>query len=654
VDRNERDLPRTAVKHAWPALLLCVAIGLPSPRAAVAQFLACEAGPITFDQENFWTINDLAGAGNVWGGLADCGQPGNFTGGTGDALCVTTGVIVPPFDTEAVTTSFNLKGATSASLKFKVNYQDYIGGVDRLEVDVRVNSGPWSNLMSWDSDVGTYQGTGVPVTIGLNAYLGMESVDLRFHYYDPNLGNDIGVYAQIDDVEIDCTGGSDMQASLSGSATTLIEGQEIDYDYLFTNGGPVVATGVMLLASVAPGFTFLDVSGLPINVSILDQTATSLVAQLATPLGTGSPIAVSARARVGLVPEVALHVSTPQVIAGDFDAAGATFGPVIPASGPLTGPVILAQDGTGDVNDGCEPLTNAAGVQGRIALLLESSSCPEDVEVKSAQDAGAIAAIVAGGRSGILPAGPGDELTPLVASGSVTEAIVIPSIRITGDLGEAFKAQVVNGLTVEIAAVDFLSQEQTSVAVAVAEQFDPDLNLIQLLVGDVTGTDNITLDKVTVLRDRDGDGTPDVGDGCRTDPAKTAPGICGCGVADVDADGTGVADCLVTEELRLASGSLLQAVRRLRPLRAGVRGKRRREAQTRRETASALLDTTLGQIATNGPRIVLVDPSADLEKLRAAVDRTVRKALKLRSRRFGRNKRRATKAVSALHAAAGG
>jgi hypothetical protein len=44
--------------------------------------------------------------------------------------------------------------------------------------------------------------------------------------------------------------------------------------------------------------------------------------------------------------------------------------------------------------------------------------------------------------------------------------------------------------------------------------------------------------------DGDGDGTPDCNDGCPDDAAKTAPGDCGCGVADIDADEDGVADCV--------------------------------------------------------------------------------------------------------------
>jgi hypothetical protein len=44
--------------------------------------------------------------------------------------------------------------------------------------------------------------------------------------------------------------------------------------------------------------------------------------------------------------------------------------------------------------------------------------------------------------------------------------------------------------------------------------------------------------------DSDGDGTIDACDGCPNDPAKTAPGVCGCGVADTDLDADGVIDCL--------------------------------------------------------------------------------------------------------------
>ena len=48
---------------------------------------------------------------------------------------------------------------------------------------------------------------------------------------------------------------------------------------------------------------------------------------------------------------------------------------------------------------------------------------------------------------------------------------------------------------------------------------------------------------IEILADSDGDGEPDLTDLCPEDPNKTAPGICGCGVADTDTDGDGTPDC---------------------------------------------------------------------------------------------------------------
>lgn len=43
--------------------------------------------------------------------------------------------------------------------------------------------------------------------------------------------------------------------------------------------------------------------------------------------------------------------------------------------------------------------------------------------------------------------------------------------------------------------------------------------------------------------DTDGDGTPDCLEQCALDPAKSVPGVCGCGVTDDDTDSDGVPDC---------------------------------------------------------------------------------------------------------------
>lgn len=56
-------------------------------------------------------------------------------------------------------------------------------------------------------------------------------------------------------------------------------------------------------------------------------------------------------------------------------------------------------------------------------------------------------------------------------------------------------------------------------------------------------TNYLDSDIFSVSLDSDGDGTPDLNDGCPNDPNKTLAGICGCGVADIDTDLDGTPDC---------------------------------------------------------------------------------------------------------------
>ncbi len=72
---------------------------------------------------------------------------------------------------------------------------------------------------------------------------------------------------------------------------------------------------------------------------------------------------------------------------------------------------------------------------------------------------------------------------------------------------------------------------------------------------DAWGAGTITLSLDTP--DADSDGTPDCADGCPNDPAKIAPGACGCGVADTDSDADGTADCIdgcPSDPLKVAPG----------------------------------------------------------------------------------------------------
>lgn len=71
---------------------------------------------------------------------------------------------------------------------------------------------------------------------------------------------------------------------------------------------------------------------------------------------------------------------------------------------------------------------------------------------------------------------------------------------------------------------------------------DASTGTYSVIVSNACSSDNATL-AVDATPDTDDDGVCDDVDGCPTDPDKTEPGLCGCGVPDTDADNDGIADC---------------------------------------------------------------------------------------------------------------
>ncbi len=127
-----------------------------------------------------------------------------------------------------------------------------------------------------------------------------------------------------------------------------------------------------------------------------------------------------------------LKVNSPSAIAGNYDVGTAAFGPQLSSPG-ITGQVVQAldpADGAGPSSiDACSPLTNAADVAGKIALV-DRGSCTFVIKVKNAQNAGAIAVLVADNVAGSPPGG----------LGGTDATIVIPSVRITQADGNTIKA----------------------------------------------------------------------------------------------------------------------------------------------------------------------------------------------------------------------
>ena len=142
-----------------------------------------------------------------------------------------------------------------------------------------------------------------------------------------------------------------------------------------------------------------------------------------------------------LEPGNALIINAPVALAGPHQVGTAAFGPVVPGVG-IAEDLTLVNDGVagvptppdpaGTVNDGCEtPFANS--VSGKIALI-DRGFCNFTQKVKNAQNAGAIAVIIANNKVE-------DLRLPRDMAGS-DPTITISSYSVTQKLGNEIKSQL--------------------------------------------------------------------------------------------------------------------------------------------------------------------------------------------------------------------
>jgi len=144
-------------------------------------------------------------------------------------------------------------------------------------------------------------------------------------------------------------------------------------------------------------------------------------------------LAVSLEGPRRLGPKPLLRVNSPATIAGDMEVGLPSFGPGL-SSTPVTGDLVLVNDGVAPPNNGCEPFVNAAAVAGHVALI-DRGGCTFVTKVKSAQLAGAVAVVVADSVPGC----------PALGMGGVDPSITIPAVRITTDDGARLKGALLLG-----------------------------------------------------------------------------------------------------------------------------------------------------------------------------------------------------------------
>lgn len=136
-----------------------------------------------------------------------------------------------------------------------------------------------------------------------------------------------------------------------------------------------------------------------------------------------------------------VRISAPASIAGFYAVGLAQFGAPVSSPG-VSGQVVQALDASNasglSTTDGCTTITNPSDVAGKIAII-DRGTCGFSLKVKNAQDAGAIAVIIADNAPGAPPAG-----MAVTAGFNPT----ITSVRVTQPDGNAIKARLAASETV--------------------------------------------------------------------------------------------------------------------------------------------------------------------------------------------------------------
>jgi len=113
-----------------------------------------------------------------------------------------------------------------------------------------------------------------------------------------------------------------------------------------------------------------------------------------------------------------MTVNTPVGIAGDYFGRRSGFGVSLT---PITGKLVVVDDGTATANEGCGTLVNAGAINGNIAVVYRGN-CEFGQKVLNAQNVGALAVIVINNVA--------DEVISM-GPGAVGESVTIPSIMIS-------------------------------------------------------------------------------------------------------------------------------------------------------------------------------------------------------------------------------
>ncbi|HKR62672.1 MAG TPA: PA domain-containing protein [Thermoanaerobaculia bacterium] len=204
-------------------------------------------------------------------------------------------------------------------------------------------------------------------------------------------------------------------------------------------------------AAIAPAFVNNHPSAF--DVHVFDRTLglrwdqMTLEQRRVSMTNTGNLVwdGAAARAAVSkaLDPLKTLTITEPSSLARNYDVGFADFGG---ATENMTGRIVRATDAANTdgptVNDGCSVFTNAAAIQGNVALV-DRGSCTFLIKARNAQAAGATGMIIADRAESYTPTNPATCLPPGM-HGEDAGDVTIPIISVGINDGNALKGTLTN------------------------------------------------------------------------------------------------------------------------------------------------------------------------------------------------------------------
>jgi len=260
---------------------------------------------------------------------------------------------------------------------------------------------------------------------------GYGNVDIKTQF-NVNLGN------------ANCLSGSPFYLGLDGNAGTKVNFvetllHELGHGLGFSVLSVQTSTGNRLNAA---GTGYVATGGLPsvweqymydntARKTWLAMTSAERRASAINPLQLAW-IGPNVKAGSGILRHIPLVKTSSPVASGNrnIDFSPSAFGPAMPASGTL-GALATLTPQAGETGPGCEPFdnTNTMAVRGKV-VVISRGTCGFAVKVKNAQNAGAIAVLLANNVAGAI------------APGGSDPTVTIPSAGITQADGDALKAAV--------------------------------------------------------------------------------------------------------------------------------------------------------------------------------------------------------------------